>query len=209
VPLTIGVIDCGIANLGSIAKILGEIVTNVTIVSSPSELTNVDKLILPGVGAFPIAMKRLCDSGLNLAIRESVLDAKTPILGICLGMQLFADRGYEFTETPGLGFVPGSVTKLVTNNRQLRVPHVGWNSVQIDQINPLWAGIDDNTDFYFVHSFKFELDDPLSQMGHTNHGGDFASVVLRDHIYGTQFHPEKSSKAGRQLLINFCKLDRC
>jgi glutamine amidotransferase len=207
--MSVGVVDCGIANLGSIKKILGEIVTDVRVLTEPQELNQVDKIILPGVGSFPAAMKKLKSKGLEGALKSIAFENQLHILGICLGMQLLAEHGFEFGDTEGLALIPGSVTKLESTNSERRIPHVGWNSMNIIQQSPLFEGILDQTDFYFVHSFKYDLEDNVHQLASTNHGTDFPSVIARQNIYGVQFHPEKSSKAGHKLLTNFCGLEKC
>ena len=205
-PLSVGIIDCGIANLGSMVRILGEVVNKVTVVSGPNDLAKVDKLILPGVGAFPIAMQRLNEYELAESIKEFALVDKRPLLGVCLGMQLLASTGYEFEPTDGLGLIPGLVKKLVNTSKEFRIPHVGWNSVLFDQDSPLINGIRDSTDFYFVHSYVYELSDDKHLISHANHGSDFPVIISSENIYGTQFHPEKSSNAGFKLIKNFCGL---
>ena len=205
-PLSVGLIDCGIANLGSMVRILSEVVNKVTVVSGPNDLGKVDKLILPGVGAFPIAMQRLAEYELVESIKELVSVNKVPFLGICLGMQLLATVGYEFEQTDGLGLIPGFVKRFADGGKEFRIPHVGWNSVLFDQASPLIDGIRDSTDFYFVHSYVYELKDDKHQIGHANHGADFPAVISSENIFGTQFHPEKSSVAGFKLIKNFCGL---
>ncbi len=205
-PLSVGLIDCGIANLGSMVRILGELVNKVTVVTSPKDLAKADKLILPGVGAFPIAMQRLTECELVESIKELAIGDKKPILGVCLGMQLLASTGHEFEQTDGLGLIPGSVKRFVNTSKEFRIPHVGWNSVLFDQTSPLIDGIRDSTDFYFVHSYVYELPDDKHLIGHANHGVDFPAIVSSENIYGTQFHPEKSSVAGFTLIKNFCGL---
>lgn len=203
-PLRVGLVDCGIANLGSMVRILSELVNEVKIVSDPNDLAKVDKIILPGVGAFPTAMRRLAEFKLIDSIRELVSVNKVPLLGVCLGMQLLSTTGYEFEQTDGLGLIPGSVKRFVDSGKEFRIPHVGWNSVVVDQPSPLIDGIRDLTDFYFVHSYVYELIDESHQIGHCSHGVNFPAIISLENIYGTQFHPEKSSIAGFRLIKNFC-----
>ncbi len=204
IPVTVGIVDCGIANLGSISRILNKNVSAVRILRESIDFDGVDKIILPGVGAFPAAMQRLEVQGLIEPLREAVLDKGAPVLGICLGMQLLATVGKEFQETSGLDLISGVVDLLESKSLDLQVPHVGWNSIDILNNNQILNGIENETDFYFVHSYKFNLENESDLIASTNHGVDFPSVISHRNIYGTQFHPEKSSIAGLQLIRNFC-----
>jgi glutamine amidotransferase len=204
--IKVGIIDCGIANIGSMTRLLSEVVNSVQLVTTPRDLEGVDKIVFPGVGSFPAAMNQLNAADLVEPLKEKVLAEKKPILGVCLGMQLFALKGYEFHETEGLGFIPGSVRRFIPNDKKFRVPHVGWNSVEFDNPSLLIGGINDATDFYFVHSYIYKLNDMSHQVAHSNHGGDFPAIIGSENIFGVQFHPEKSSSAGFKLIKNFCGL---
>ena len=206
-PISVGVIDCGIANLGSILRMLGKNVLNVRVVTEPTDFEGLDRVILPGVGAFPIAMKRLASQQLINPLMKAVTEDQIPLLGICLGMQLLATTGNEFGETPGLNLVPGVVDLLSPQSPEFQIPHIGWNSINIHQNDSLLEGIADDTDFYFVHSYRFNLENQKNLIATTNHGVDFPSVVANGKIYGTQFHPEKSSKAGLRIIRNFCEVE--
>ena len=207
VPITVGVVDCGIANLGSILRTLDKNVRQVRAITEPTDFDGLDRIILPGVGAFPIAMERLESQQLIEPLINSVLEDDIPLLGICLGMQLLATTGKEFGETPGLNLIAGVVELLETQSSEFQIPHIGWNSIKIHQNDSLLEGIEDDTDFYFVHSYRFKLVDQENLIASTNHGVDFPSVVANGRIYGTQFHPEKSSKAGLRVIRNFCGID--
>jgi glutamine amidotransferase len=199
----VAIVDCGIANLGSISKVIGSLVSEHRIVRKPEELKNVDKIILPGVGAFPEAMRRLTQSGLSEAITNISVESKVSILGICLGMQLLATVGEEHTDTFGLNLIQGRVVRINASSDNLRIPHVGWNSVGHDGNTALLRDIPNETDFYFVHSYIFQPAAPEVTIGRTDYSGEFTSVVNSGRVFGTQFHPEKSSTAGRLLLKNF------
>lgn len=206
IPISVGVVDCGIANLGSILRTLGKNVHKVRVVAEPTDFEGLDRVILPGVGAFPIAMKRLASQQLINPIKKAVLEDQIPLLGICLGMQLLATTGKEFEETPGLNLIPGVVDLLEPQSPEFQIPHIGWNNISILQDDSLLEGIADDTDFYFVHSYRFNLENQENLIATTNHGVDFPSVIAHGKIYGTQFHPEKSSKAGLRILRNFCEV---
>lgn len=201
--MNIGIVDYGMGNLASIARMLEDIDVRTFIAPSPAKLLEADRIILPGVGAFSAAVENLDRDGWRETIQRMVTELDRPLLGICLGMQLLADRGEEGGESRGLGLIPGSVSSLRSVvDVTVRVPHVGWNEVVHDG-DPLFDGIPSMTDFYFVHSYAFRCADPVDQVGTTAYGTSVAAAVRRAHIWGVQFHPEKSSQAGRRLLQNF------
>jgi glutamine amidotransferase len=204
----VGIVDVGIANLGSISAALSEIAETVQIVRSPNDLKFVDRLVLPGVGAFPVAMERLCDVGLDHGIRDFCRGLGKPTLGICLGMQLMAGSGEEHGVTAGLNLIEGRVRRFRELPGQ-RVPHVGWNDVTLLRPVPLFQQIPSGTDFYFVHSYVFEVEGNEALIGTSENGEVFAAVVHRESALGVQFHPEKSSQAGRRILRNFCEWSPC
>lgn len=200
------VIDYGISNLGSIRQALAECGGEAFIADNPEELLTATHIILPGVGAFKDGMGNLKKFGWLEALKKAVLKDKVPLLGICLGMQLLADNGEEGGSTEGLGFVPGEVKRFISINPEEKVPHVGWNEVYPKGDNPLFSGILPGIDFYFVHSYHFIPKHQENIMSTTPYCGEFVSGVMKDNVYGTQFHPEKSSRAGFQLLKNFLNL---
>lgn len=203
--MSIVVIDYGMGNLGSVRRSLEDQGADVVVSGDPAVVETADALVLPGVGAFAEGMARLDTSGLSHAIRHAV-DQGCPLLGICLGMQLLADKGDEGGATAGLGLVPGAVSLMMPNDSHARVPHVGWNEVVYQKSSELFDGIVDRTDFYFVHSYAFQTQCHEHVVATTPHGGDVVSVVQRQQIMGTQFHPEKSSRGGCQLLANFLRV---
>ena len=177
----------------------------VIISNQPSKIYNSSHIVLPGQGAFKSCMDGLKNiSGMIEALKECVLYNKTPFLGICIGMQLLADKGFEKGTHQGLGWIKGSIKKLEVKN--LKLPHMGWNNVKIIN-NSFKMGFDQqNKDFYFVHSYFFDCFDENNIIGLTNYGLNFPSIVGKENIYGVQFHPEKSSEQGLQLIKNFLSL---
>jgi len=201
------IIDCGISNLGSLSQAILNLGHNASIISDPKEIKKSDRLIFPGQGSFGEAMKRIINRGWFDEIRRSVLEDRTPILGICLGMQLFAKKGSEFGGGGGLNLIDSEVIKI--SNTNLRIPHIGWNSVSNNPNSLLFTRIKPLTDFYFSHSYVMVTDDSSIVSSTCEYGLPFISSVEKGNIFGTQFHPEKSSKAGRLLLENFCNLESC
>jgi len=201
----ITVVDYGMGNLRSVYNALSLLGQDVCITSQPADILTAERLILSGVGAFGLAMLNLRQRGLIDPLNEKVLRQKTPLLAICLGMQLLADSSNEHGQHDGLGWVGGRVRNF-EGIAPLRVPHVGWNTLRIQQKSPLLEGISaQDPEFYFVHSFHFTEADPAHVVATAHYGYDFPCVVQKDNIFGTQFHPEKSQANGLQLLRNFLK----
>ena len=193
------VLDYGMGNLRSVEKALEHIGASATITAEHDEARAADGVILPGVGAFPRAMERIRELGLDELIAER-REAGAPILGICLGLQLLFDSTTELGGAEGLGMLPGGVAELDAGD--FKVPHIGWSPVRWERESRLVEGIESGTPFYHVHSFAPRpLEDDL--LGTAVYGSRFASVVERDNVFGVQFHPEKSSAAGLRLLSNF------
>lgn len=205
--MNVVIIDYGMSNLGSIKRALEESGATVSISDDPARLDSATHIVLPGVGAFKDGIKNLQKKNFHSKLRKIVLHDKIPLLGICLGMQLLAEEGHEGGKTKGLCFIPGSVNLLKPLNLSERIPHVGWNDVQIKRSNSLFAEIPDNTDFYFVHSYHFVPTDKKDIIGTTRYCGSFVSSVMRNNIFGVQFHPEKSQYWGFQILKNFLKFN--
>lgn len=198
----IGVIDYGMGNIDSICRALEECGTSVVVSQFPDELSDVSGVVLPGVGAFHQGMQNLVSHGWDRYLRDYVVSQKRPMLGICLGMQLLADEGYEGGLTQGLGLIPGQVIRLEALSGE-RIPHVGWNEVDPICDHDLFAAIDPGKDFYFVHSFHFKCSNAAHVLSTTPYCGQFVSAVANGHVMGVQFHPEKSQKTGFQLIRNF------
>jgi glutamine amidotransferase len=206
--MKIGVIDYGVGNLGSVLRALEELRVAPVLVNRAADMHATDCLILPGVGNFADCARLLDAGGWTAALRDEVQGYKRPLLGVCVGMQLLADSSTEGAtdgqNTPGLGFIPGQVQHLRTFGCTLRVPHVGWNSITCTRSDDhLFDGIPDGTDFYFVHSYAFAPQDSADILATTDYGVPVTAAVRRGHVWGTQFHPEKSSRAGFRLLRNF------
>lgn len=202
--MSIGIIDIGIGNLGSLRNALYSQGWDTLPASSGDDLDDLTHLILPGVGSFASVMQRLNDSSLTGPIRRFVSSGR-PLLGICLGMQLLAEFGSEGGETGGLGLIPGRVAPI--SGAGLRVPHVGWNNAHQQRKHPVLDGIRDDVDFYFVHSYRFVADDASTVIAETEYGEPFPSIIGNANIIGAQFHPEKSQTNGLRLLDNFCIWD--
>lgn len=203
--MSVVIVNHGLSNLDSIARALEECGADVSVTSDPARVRSASRAVLPGVGAFPLAMANLARTGLDDAMRE-IVQAGRPLLGICLGMQLLADRGEEFGETAGLGLVPGTVRRFDEMATTDRVPHIGWNELRRQNQAPILDGIDADKDFYFVHSYHFDCSDPAAVVATTPYCGGFVSIVNSGCVWGVQFHPEKSQKAGFRLLRNFLAL---
>jgi glutamine amidotransferase len=195
----IAILDYGVGNLRSVEKALEHIGATATITREPDEVRASDGIILPGVGAFPKAMERVREFGLDELVRERQA-AGVPILGICLGLQLLFDTTTELGGATGLGLLPGEVGELDAPG--LKIPHIGWAPVHWEKESCLTEGIESETPFYLVHSFA-PHPDPADLLGSAVYGSRFACAVERDNVFGVQFHPEKSSAAGLRLLANF------
>ena len=192
------IVDYGVGNLKSVTNAMNYLGLKTRITSDRKELELADAIILPGVGAFPDAADKLRASGLDQVLIAQA--EQKPILGICLGMQLLLDRGEEVRECAGLGLVPGSVRRIET---QLKLPHIGWNSLTFPNLSPLLAGVEEGSYVYFVHSFCAVADDPKTVIARTDYGVPVTAAVQKGNVYGCQFHPEKSGEVGLQILRNF------
>jgi glutamine amidotransferase len=200
----ITIVDYGMGNVGSILNILKRSGFGVSISSKPEDIRTAEKLILPGVGAFDTGMANLDRYGLRKPIEDKV-GAGTPVLGICLGMQLLFE-GSEEGDLPGLGWMRGHCKRFrFPDDSRLKVPHMGWNAVRPVERESLFREMDDDARYYFVHSYHAVCEESSVVIGWTVHGYEFAAAVRRDNIFGTQFHPEKSHKHGRRLLKNFAE----
>ena len=197
----IAVIDYGAGNIFSVKNALNFLGLEGELCSEPDVIRKADKIILPGVGAFPDAMSMLEERGLVEVVKEEA--QKKPLLGICLGMQILFEKGYEFEETPGLGLIEGYVDKLIAPGK--KIPHIGWNDTEIINKSPLIKDMKEGDMVYFVHSYKaVTADENISLKAH--YGQDVPALVFRENVYGTQFHPEKSGEVGLNILKNFAAL---
>lgn len=203
----IGVVAYGSGNIAAIENVLAQLGQPCMRLTRPQDFDQVDRLILPGVGAFDTVVSRLRESGLHVALEEAVLGEKKPVLGICVGMQILADGSEEGAE-PGLGWISGQVKKIDVSglNHKPYLPHMGWNSVRPKGKNPLFEAVDMPFGFYFLHSYRFDCADPTSEIATANYGGEFTVAVGRGNVFGVQFHPEKSHSNGVRLISNFATL---
>jgi len=201
------IVDYGMSNLGSISNALVQCgAENVVIANNPHELRGATHIILPGVGSFKDGIDNLNKFGWVEPLRAVTKEEKIPLLGICLGMQLLADKGYEGGEVAGLGLIHGVVDRLKPSSKKEKIPHVGWNEVYPEGKNALFREIAPGTDFYFVHSYHFLPKNKANILSTTPYCKSFVSGIAQANIFGVQFHPEKSQRPGFQLLKNFIDL---
>jgi glutamine amidotransferase len=205
----VGVVNYGMGNLGSVRRALADIGAEAFIAEHPASLLEANRIVLPGVGAFAEGMARLQEGGWSQAIRRWVQTERKPLLGVCLGMQMLAGEGDEGGVTAGLGLIDGKVRRLDALGCELRIPHVGWNEVTFPREELMFSHMPQRSDFYFVHSYAFEAGRQQDIAAMTSYGVSIVAAVRHENIFGTQFHPEKSSKAGRQLLRNFMSFVAC
>ena len=200
----IAVIDYGMGNLGSVSKALVSLGAKVRVTQKGSDLKKADKIVLPGVGAFKDAMSALGTLKLLDPIKEAIA-SKKPYLGICLGLELLFDESEEGGSSKGMGILKGDVVRF--RDPLLKVPHIGWNQIKKKAANcPLFKGTEDNTFFYFVHSYYVRPKDKGIIATVTEYGSDFTSMIWKDNIYAVQYHPEKSQQAGLTFLESFIRL---
>ncbi len=203
-PARLAVLDYGMGNRRSVQKALEHVGAAVQVTRDPERLAAADGMVVPGVGAFPAAMRNLTELGLIEPIRAAARESR-PVLGICLGMQLLFQRSSELGGAEGLGLIAGEVARI--DAPALRIPHIGWNEVVFDRPSPLTAGLPGGGGaFYHVHSYAVRPADPADVVGTTTHGETFATIVEHGPVMGTQFHPEKSSALGLAMLRNFAAL---
>ena len=208
--MSISVIDYGSGNLKSAAKALETAANNINlrskivVTSDPKIIKKSDKIVLPGQGSFRdcfLGIKKI--TGLNETLNEFVLEKKKPILGICVGMQLFAKTGYESQETKGFGWIDAEVRKVNNMNKKIKLPHMGWNEIELQEDSFLFSNIKNKSHVYFIHSYEFITKQKECVLATTNYGNSIIATVAKENIIGTQFHPEKSQKNGLIILENF------
>jgi glutamine amidotransferase len=200
----ITIVNYGMGNLGSVLNMFKKIGVQAEIVENPAELVQASKILLPGVGSFDKAMSRIQETGFKEVLDQKALVEKVPVLGICLGMQLLT-RGSEEGVLPGLGWVDADTIRF-PSTQGLKVPHMGWNIVIPSAPSKLTQNLPEESRFYFVHSFRVNVDHQENSILKTQYGITFDAAIQKDNIYGAQFHPEKSHKFGMQLLRNFASL---
>ncbi len=204
----ITIIDYEMGNVGSIANMFKYIGVESTIESDPDKIKKASKILLPGVGSFDMAMKKIKEKGLDEVLNEKALKEQIPILGICLGMQLLT-HGSEEGELNGLGWIPAKTIRFKNRiDNRLKIPHMGWNIVNKHQKSSLTEGFEafDESKFYFVHSYFVEVEDEKNSILKTEYGVKFDSAIEKDNIFGVQFHPEKSHKFGMKIFENFARI---
>lgn len=203
----IAIINYGSGNVRAIGNIYDSLKIPYTIICNPTQLSDFNKVILPGVGSFDETMKMLNDSGFKDVLNKVALIDQKPVLGICVGMQILANSSEEGS-LPGLGWVPGKVKKFdkTTILNKPKLPHLGWNSIQVQQSYKIFEDIDKEEGFYFIHSYYYECIQNHNILATTTYGIDFTSAIVQGNIFGVQFHPEKSHHNGIKLLKNFAQL---
>jgi glutamine amidotransferase len=210
--MTTAIIDYGSGNLRSAAKAFERVAAEhglrgpILVTSRPEEVATAERVVLPGVGAFADCRRGLAGApGMEDALCEAVMARGRPFLGICVGMQLMAERGREFETVAGLGWIAGDVVAIEPEDPSLKIPHMGWNELTPRSAHPVLEGLADGTHVYFVHSFELRPANGDDLLAVSDYGGPIAAVVGRDNLIGTQFHPEKSQAAGLRLITNFLR----
>ncbi len=198
------ILDYGSGNVKSVYNLFSSIADDVSVSNDASTVDDASHIVLPGVGAFGASMRKINERLPMETLEAAVLKGGKPFLGICVGMQVLADMGTEFGDHAGLGWIGGTVRKL--DSQGLPLPHIGWNNVERERECPLFDGLGDDPDFYYVHSFTFDAADPETVMATTDFGSRFTAMVRKDNVFGVQFHPEKSQRAGIRLAQNFLAL---
>lgn len=205
--LNVAIIDCGAGNLHSVRKAVASQLpegATLAVVTDAVELGKATHIVLPGVGAFADCMNGFnALPGMRAALEKKVLEQKTPFLGVCVGMQMLFERGHEFGVHDGFGWFKGEVKLIAPNDPSLKIPHMGWNNLQVRHEHAVLKGIADNSFVYFVHSYAATGCNPAEKLGTVDYGGEVVALIARDNIVGTQFHPEKSQAVGLAMIRNF------
>jgi glutamine amidotransferase len=203
----IAVVDYGMGNLRSVAKALERVGGEVAVTADHALIDDADAVVLPGVGAFGRCMENLLAAGLEDPVRKAAKSGK-PFLGICVGMQILFDESEEFGPVRGLGILPGKVRRFVPRDGARKIPHMGWNTLRIDNRTPMLRGVADGAHVYFVHSYYVATTEPSLVAATATYGVPFAACTARGNLFATQWHPEKSQKVGLKLLANFVALSK-
>ena len=208
--MNVTIVDYNSGNISSVINSFEEVAkdkVNIEVTSDLNKIKSSDKVVLPGQGSFKSCVDALNNiNGLVDTLNGFVINNKKPLLGICVGLQMFADIGYEEKETKGLGWIPGKVLKIENHNNKFKLPHIGWNEIKIVKDSKIFKDIDNNSHMYFVHSYEFipEQKDVISAT--TDYSTNIVCSVEKENIFGTQFHPEKSNKMGLKMIDNFINL---
>ena len=208
--MKITIVDYNSGNISSVINSFSEISNDKVDIGVTSDLNKIkssDKLVLPGQGSFKSCVEALNNiKGLVETLNEMVINRKKPLLGICVGLQMFADIGYEQIETKGLGWISGKVLKIDNQNGKYKLPHIGWNQINIVKESQIFKNIENNSHMYFVHSYEFIPEDKSVVSATTDYSSKVVCAIEKENIFGTQFHPEKSDKLGLQIINNFINL---
>ena len=208
--MNVTIVDYNSGNISSVINSFKEVAkdkVNIEVTSDLSKIKSSDKVVLPGQGSFKSCVDALNNiGGLVDTLNEFAINNKKPLLGICVGLQMFADVGYEETETKGLGWIPGKVSKIDNQNGKYKLPHIGWNQINILKDSKIFKDIENNSHMYFVHSYEFVPKDKNLISATTEYSSNIVCSVEKENIFGTQFHPEKSDKIGLKIIDNFIKL---
>ena len=204
------IVDYNSGNISSVINSFKEVAkdkVNIEVTSDLNKIKSSDKIVLPGQCSFKSCVDALNKiDGLSHALNEFAISLKKPLLGICVGLQMFADTGYEETETKGLGWIPGKVSKIDNQNRKYKLPHIGWNEIKIIKDSKIFKGIENKSHMYFVHSYEFVPNDKDVISATTDYSSNIVCSIEKENIFGTQFHPEKSDKMGLKIIKNFLDL---
>jgi imidazole glycerol-phosphate synthase subunit HisH len=201
----IGIVDYGMGNLLSVYNAIDYLGSSVKICKHPEDLAHVDRIIIPGVGAFKDCIDKINETGFSEALNKEVLKNAKPTMGICLGMQVMGKRSFEGGEFAGLGWFDADIVRLRPSDPTLRVPNIGWNTIKFNKEVPLFKGLPEEPDFYLVHSYYFKVNDANDVVATYDYNYDVTASILKDNIFATQFHPEKSQDFGLRILSNFIK----
>ena len=208
--MKITIVDYNSGNLSSVINSFKEVAkdkVNIEVTADLNKIKSSDKVVLPGQGSFKSCVDALNKiNGLTEALHEFAINNKKPLLGICVGLQMFADIGYEETETKGLGWISGKVSKIDNQNGKYKLPHIGWNQINIVKQSKIFENIENNSHMYFVHSYEFIPDDKNIISATTDYSSNIVCSVEKENIFGTQFHPEKSDKLGLKIINNFINI---
>ncbi|WP_440930285.1 imidazole glycerol phosphate synthase subunit HisH [Candidatus Pelagibacter sp.] len=208
--MNVTIVDYNSGNISSVVNSFKEVAKNkidLEVTSDIKKIRSSDKLVLPGQGSFKSCVDALNSiNGLSETLNEFVTNDKKPLLGICVGLQMFADIGYEETETKGLGWIPGKVSKINNQSGKFKLPHIGWNQINIVKDSKIYKDVENNSHMYFVHSYEFIPNDKNVISATTDYSSNIVCSVEKENIFGTQFHPEKSDKIGLKIIDNFINL---
>ena len=208
--MNVTIVDYNSGNISSVINSFTEVAkgtVNLEVTSDLNKIKSSDKVVLPGQGSFKSCIDALNSiNGLTDTLNEFVINKKKPLFGICVGLQMFADVGYEETETKGLGWIPGKVSKIDNKNGKYKLPHIGWNQINIVKDSKIFKDVENNSHMYFVHSYEFIPEDKDVISATTDYSSKVVCSVEKDNIFGTQFHPEKSDKIGLKIIKNFINI---